>query len=369
MLGVFAVLLKKEFLVLFRGRRGLVTLLLPPLMQLVLFGYAATFDVNRVPIAIMNEDLGPQGRELVARFDGLPLFDVVAQPSHASQIERMIVDGDIVLALRIGQRFSADLDGGRPTDAQVIVDGRILNTAMFAQTYAASVIAQFNRERLTLGGLPQPTAVSVTRAWFNPNLLSHWYIVPGLVAKILMIVTLASAALSLTHERSGGTLARLLVAPLAPSLILGAKVAAALIVGMLQGFALAAIAILWFEVPFRGSLFLLALSLAAMLLSTIGIGTMISSIARTEARAVLCSLLFIVPAVMLSGFATPIAAMPEWIQTLSMVNPLRYFIVAARSLFLRGSGWDAVWPQLWPMALIGTTTLGTAWLFLRRRLD
>ena len=369
MLSQVLALIAKELLVLVRARAGVVALIAPPVLQLFIFGYAATFDVNSVPIAIMNEDHGPQGRELAARFAGSPLFDVVALPTRETEIRPLVDRGQVVMVLRIGQRFSADLSGGQPADVQVIIDGRILNTALTAQGYAALVVAGFNRDHIAANGLARPTALSVTRAWFNPNLLSHWYVIPGLVAKILLIVTVTTTALAVTRERELGTLERLLVAPVTPLQILIGKAVPALATGIAQGIMLSALTIFWFGVPFRGAIVLLAVSLAAMLLSAVGVGLMISSLARTQPQAILGTFLFMVPAIMLSGFATPIASMPQWIQTLTLANPIRYFIVIVRGLFLRGNGWDFVWPQFWPMMLIGIATLTVSYLMIRRRLD
>jgi ABC-2 type transport system permease protein len=360
-------LLLKEFLLLLRAPRGVAALIVPPVLQLMLFGYAATFDVRDVPIAIMNEDQGNSGRELAARFAGSPLFDVVALPTRQSEMRRLIVEGDAVLALHIGQRFSADLGSESAPDLQVIIDGRPLNTALAVQSYASSIIAGFNRDYIAANGLPRPIAATVTRAWFNPNLLSHWYVIPGLVAKVLLIVTLTTSTLAIVRERELGLLERLGASAVSPVQILIGKALPAFLVGFVQGLLLAALTAWWFGVPFRGSLALLAASLAAMLLAAIGIGLLISAATRTQPQAIVMMFLYMVPAIMLSGFATPIASMPGWIQALTTINPIRYFIAIMRSLFLRGSGWDLVWPQLWPMLLIAALSLGAASIVMARR--
>jgi ABC-2 type transport system permease protein len=362
-------LTRKELLVMARAPRGLAALVVPALIQLLLFGYAATFDVERAPMAIMNEDQGLQGRELAARFIGSPLFDVTALTTNETDLRSLIDRGQVVVALHIGQTFSAELGRGSAVDVQVIVDGRILSTAQTVQGYAATVIAEFNRDHVIANGLPRPAAFTVTRAWFNPDLLSHWYVIPGLVAKVLLIVVLTSTALSVAHERELGTLERLLAAPLSPLEILAGKAVPAMAIGFAQGLLLTAVTVGWFGVPFRGAGLLLAVALVAMLLATIGIGLMISTIARTPAQAILGTFAFTVPAVMLSGFATPIASMPEVIQLLTFANPLRYFIRILRDLFLRGSGWEIVWPQVWPMLLIGVVTLAVSHRMLRQGLD
>jgi len=362
-------LIGNELRLLLGAPRGLAALLLPPLLQLLVFGYAATFDVDRAPIAIMNEDPGPHGRDLAARFAASPVLEVVAQPVRDDEVPPLLDAGTVVMVVRIGPRFSAELAAGAAPEVQALLDGRLLNTALTVQSYAAAVVAGFNRDHVAANGLAQLPAFTVTRAWFNPNLLSHWYVVPGLVAKILLIVTLTTVCLSIVREREQGTLDRLLMAPFTALHILLGKLAAALLVGLVQGAAMAAMAVLWFGVPFRGAPALLALCFAAMLLAAIGIGLLISACARTQPQAILATFAVAVPAIMLSGFATPIASMPAWIQAITLVNPIRYFIAVTRTLFLRGGGWDAVWPELLPIIAIALATLAAAWARIRRRLD
>jgi ABC-2 type transport system permease protein len=360
-------LLTKEFLLLLRGRRGLLALALPPILQLMLFGYAATFDVTEAPIAILNEDLGNAGRELAARFAASPLFRLVALPTTEAALRRLVDEGDVVLALRIGQRFSAELGSGTASDLQIVIDGRPLNTALMVQSYAQSIVGGFNRDHIALNGLPRPLAATVTRAWYNPNLLSHWYVIPGLVAKILLIVTLSSATLAIVGEREPGTLERLRASGVSPLQLLLGKLLPALVVGFAQGMLMAALTGWWFEVPFRGSLPLLAAAMGAMLLAAIGIGLLISTAARSQPQAIVAMFACMVPAILLSGFATPIASMPDPIQTLTAINPLRWFIAIMRGLYLRGSGWDQIWPLLWPILLTAGVSLAASWALLARR--
>jgi ABC-2 type transport system permease protein len=367
MAGQLWALIVKEVLLLVRAPRGLAALIVPPVLQLMLFGYAATFDVDNVPIAVMNEDLGNGGRDLAARFAGSPHFAVVALPTREAEMRRLIDDGDVVMAVHIGQRFSADLGSGNVADLQVIIDGRPLNTALIVRSYAAGIIGGFNRDYIAANGLPRPIAATVTRAWFNPNLLSHWYVIPGLVAKVLLIVTLTSSTLAIVRERELGMLERLAAATVTPLQILAGKTLPAFAVGFLQGLLLAALTAWWFGVPFRGTLALLAASLAAMLLAAIGIGLLISAATRTQPQAIIGMFVYMVPAIMLSGFATPIASMPGWVQTLTTINPIRYFIAILRGLYLRGSGWDLVWPELWPILLIAVISLAATWLLLALR--
>jgi ABC-2 type transport system permease protein len=357
----------KEFRVLLRDRRTRTSLVLLPLLQLLIFGYAATFEVTRAPIGILDEDHGPQGRELAARFAGSPMFRVAALPTDDRDIRRLIDNAEVVMMLRIGQRFSAELLSGTLPDVQFIVDGRNLTTASTVQGYAASVLAGFSRDYAAANGLALPTALTVARAWFNPNLLSRWFVVPALIAKLMLVAVLTTAALSFARERELGTLERVFLTRLTPIQLLIGKAVAPLVLGTLQAGLMIVVGVFWFAVPLRGSIGLLSLSMAVGLFSILGVGLLISTVARTQQRAVVGTFMFMIPAVMFSGFATPIASMPDWMQVGTLINPLRYLVAVMRELFLRALGWDFVWPQLWPMALIGLISLALAHRLLMRR--
>lgn len=364
MLAQMIGLLAKEFWLVWSDPRSRLTLIVPPLLQLFVFGYAATFDVNHVPIAILDEDAGTLGRELAARFSGSHTFDVTKLLTSERDIQPLIDDARIMMALHIGPRFSAELLTGRTPNVQIIQDGRRLPTALAAQSYAASIIAAFNADYAATNALSRPAAATVTRAWFNPNLLSHWFIIPGLVAKLVLIATLATTV-SIARERELGCFDRMFTLGLTPLQILTAKSFLPVTVGVLQGSAMSLAAAYWFDVPFRGSVPVLLLSLFVFVISATGIGLMLSARARTQQQATLRIFLFMVPAIMLSGFATPIAAMPDWMQTMTLFDPLRYFNVIMRGLFLRDAGWRFIWAQLWPLALISLTTLTVSYFLIR----
>jgi ABC-2 type transport system permease protein len=269
--------------------------------------------------------------------------------------------------VHVGQTFSRDVIDRRPAVVQLVVDGRESNTALIILGYASRIIADFNRDWLKEHGEAQPPASLVVRAWFNPNLLSRWFIVPGIVALLTLIVTLVVTALTVAREREAGTFEQLLVTPLRPFEILVGKSVPALVIGLVGASVIILAAIFWFEVPFRGDLLLLYVGLFLYVLAVIGVGLMISSISRTQQQAILGAFLFVVPAVILSGFATPIANMPPIIQGVTLFDPMRYFLVIVRGIFLEGLPPEYVYQHLWPMALIAVFTLsGAAWLFRRR---
>ncbi len=357
-------LVVKELLALWKDRKVRFVLLVPPLVQTLVFSYAATFEVRNVALAVWNEDRGPRAHELIARFEGSPAFVRVADIERPAEAAAMIAGRRALAVLHVGQTFSADLAAGRPAGVQLIIDGGRSSTALTIQGYAAAILAEFNREVL---GPAAPRAETVLRAWFNPNLDSQWFIVPGLVALLTVVVTMLITALSVARERELGTFEQLLVTPLTPVEIILGKTVPALIVGFVQASAILLVAVVWFRIPFAGSLALLYAAVGVFLLSAIGIGLAISSLCNTQQQAILGVFMYLAPAIVLSGFATPIANMPAWCQWLTYGNPLRYMLILARGIFLRDLPAALAWAQLWPMALIGAVTLVlAAWLFRRR---
>ncbi len=357
----------KEFLALLRDKRSRFVIIGPPIMQLLVFGFAATYDLNNVPVAIYNEDQGGAARELVSRIEGSPNFQVVAHIQRDSEVAPLINNRDVLLVLHIGQGFSADLLQGDSAPLQAILDGRNSNTAMIAMNYLRTILLKYNSDWLQSQGGRGPQVTLQTRAWYNENLQSRWFIVPGIVGLLTLVVTLLVTALSVAREREAGTFDQLLVTPLRPLDILIGKAIPGIVIGLLEASLIIALMVLLFEIPLRGSLGALYLGIGLFLLSAVGVGLMISAIAVTQQQAVLGAFLFLVPAVILSGFSTPIANMPEPIQWLTYLDPLRYFLVIVRSVTLEGNSYDLLLHQYWPMALIGVVTLALAgWLFRHR---
>lgn len=362
-----AALVVKEVLAIWRDPRSRAVLFGPPLIQLFLFAYAATFDVEAARLAILNEDRSRESRELVARFAASRGFEPVARLRHVSQIEATIDRQKALAVLHLGPTFGADLKRTGTAEVQLIVDGRRSNSALVLIGYAGEIVTAYAGGLAAENDLPGPPAELVTRAWFNPQLESRWFIVPGLVGTLTLVVTTVVAGLSVARERELGTFDQLLVTPLRPLEILIGKTLPALAIGIVEGIFIVAAAVWWFEVPMRGSPVLLALALIVFLLAATGVGLMISAFARTQQQAIVGSFLFLMPAVILSGFATPIANMPEFIQIVTYANPLRYLLVILRGLFLQDLPGDLVLQQLWPMAVIALITGALAvWLFRRR---
>jgi len=360
-------LIAKEFLAVWKDKKSRAVIIGPPLIQLLVFGYAASFDVNHVAMAIYNEDNGVASRDLIARFAGSPTFETIGYLTRESQIPQVIDPRRASLVVHIGQDFSRNLRTNRTAKVQLIVDGRESNTALIVLGYASQVVSGYNRTWVQDHGGALPPASLVVRSWFNPNLESRWFIVPGIVALLTLVVTMVVTALSVAREREVGTFEQLLVTPFRPFEILLGKSVPAMVIGIGEGTVIIVIGIIWFGVPMRGDVVLLYFGMGVYLLAVVGVGLMISSISRTQQQAILGAFLFVVPSVILSGFATPIANMPHLIQDLTLVNPMRYFLVIVRGIFLEGLPMKHVIGQIWPMALIAPATLaGAAWMFRHR---
>jgi ABC-2 type transport system permease protein len=357
----------KELLALWRDPRGRMAVLVPPLVQGLVFGYAATFDLNRLPVAIYDQDGSEPARELLARFTGASAFDQLRALSREGEIAEVIDAREAVLVFHIAPDFARDLLAGDGARLQVILDGRNSNTALIALNYVSGIVDDFNQAWAHARGLPTAPARLEVRSWFNPNLESRWFILPGLVGIITLVLSTLVTALSMAREREEGTFDQLLVTPLRPYEILIGKVMPGVVIGLIGATVLLVVAVFWFHVPFIGSLVLLYAGAVLFLLSAVGTGLMISSFARTQQQALLGAFLFVVPSAILSGFATPLANMPEAVQLVTYANPLRYFLVISRGVFLQDLSLADLWPQLWPMALIGVVTMAAAtWLFQRR---
>ncbi len=365
-LHIFA-LARKEFLALMRDKRSRIIIIVPPIVQLFIFGFAATYDLNDVPVAVYNEDRGGASRELLARIEGSPHFSILHKISSDAEIGALIDNRKVLLVIRPGQRFSADLQRGSPASLQLIIDGRNSNTAMIALNYLRNVVLDFNGEWRREHGQTGPPVKLEMRAWYNENLQSQWFVVPGIVGSLMLVVTLLVTALSVAREREQGTFDQLLVTPLRPVEILVGKAVPGIVIGLLEATLIIVLMVWFFDIPLRGSIPALYLGILLFLVATVGVGLMISAICVTQQQAILGAFLFIVPAVILSGFTTPIANMPVFVQWLTYLDPLRYFLVVVRGVTLEGDGFVLLLHQFWPMAIIGAVTLVLAgWLFRHR---
>lgn len=360
-------LIVKEFITILRDPKSRYVVFVPPIIQFFVFGYAATFDVTNVRYAVLDESRTPESRQLLADFEGSECFRLVASLTSVRQIDKVIDNQEARLVIHFGPRFSKQLLTGEPTALQVIVNGRNSNVALVALSYVNAIVQKFNAE--FAAGRIDPVVIPriETRAWFNANLLSRWYIVAALGGTISMVVVMILTSLSVAREREFGTFDQLLVAPFTPGEILLAKSIPGIAFGMLDSLLLAGAGVWWFGLPFRGSILALVVTLTVFMVSIVGLGLLISALSTTMQQALLGSFVFIMPAVILSGFTTPIENMPGWLQIGTYANPVRFVILALRQIFLEGAGLPEVWPQLWPLAIIAIISLPpAAWLFRHR---
>jgi ABC-2 type transport system permease protein len=362
-----AALMVKEFLALLKDRKSRTVVIFPPIVQLIIFGYAATFDLMHVPYAVYNESPGRSARELLAKFSGSNHFREKARLRHYSQIASLIDRREVLLVIHIGPLFQRNLMTGQPAVVQVIVDGRNSNTALLAFNYVRDIVQRFNQEWSSRYGKRPPSSPLKIRAWFNPNLESRWFFVPGIIGLLTQVVTLLVTALSVAREREQGTFDQLLVTPMKPLEILIGKALPGFLIGTVEATFIILVAVFWFDIPLRGDVLTLYIGILVFLLSAIGVGLMISAFSVTQQQGLMGAFLFMVPAVILSGFATPIDNMPLLIQSITYINPMRYYMVILRGVFLEGTPFALLVNQLWPMAAIGLVTLTVAsWLFRRR---
>lgn len=378
-------IVRKEFRQTLREPRMRVLLFVPPLVQLIVFGFAVNLDVDRVSIAWIDQDSTPASRDLLAAFQGSGRFEVTAAPSSADEAQRLLDRSEIQGIISVLPKFGRDIERGVTGDVQVLVDGTNSNTASIVTSYAGSIISGFAGRKLadqqaaklvgrTLasGGpvsLPLPSLDVRSRVWFNPDLLSRNYFVPGVVVNIVTLVTIMLTAMAIVREKEIGTLEQLMVTPIRPFELMVGKTLPFAAAGLVQVAFITSAALLVFRIPLRGSLVLLFFCTVLYLLTTLGVGLFVSTISRTQQQAVMGSFFFFTPAFMLSGFAFPIRNMPVAVQYLSYLNPVRYFMTIVRGIFLKGTGIPVLWPQMLALAVYGTLILGASALRFHKRLD
>jgi ABC-2 type transport system permease protein len=357
-------LARKELLAVLKDKRSRSSLLIPPVVQALIFGYAATYDLNHVTYAALDQDHSAASHQLLAALDGSGVFERVADLQRASDIATYIDSRRAVLVVQINQNFERQLLSGRGADLQVIADGRNSNTAGTAIGYLGSVVDQFNAAWGGDHGLAPPPVQLVTRAWYNPNLETRWFMIPGMIGTLTLIQTMMLTAMSVAREREQGTFDQLLVTPFRPYEIMAGKALPSMLVGTIQATGVLLVAQLWFHIPFAGSYLTLYAGLMLFLLAAVGIGLLLSAVAATMQQAMLYSMLLIMPFSLLSGLTTPLSSMPDWLQYLTAINPLRYAIDITRRVYLEGAGLNLLLPDLWPLAVLAALSLsGASWMF------
>lgn len=360
-------LIIKEFLAAVQDRKSRFVLIVPPLVQLFIFSYAATLDVSNVSMGILNRDEGSLSYELIERFRGSPTFTNLVYYDNPEQIKDGIDMQRVPCVLQFDESFSRNLLAGKPAEVQAILDGRKSNSTQIILGYIDTIVSTFNSDFKAKQGAPAPKQAIITRNWFNPNLIYTWFTVPGLVGTLAMMTSLIVTAMTIARERELGTFDQLLVSPLSPLEILIGKTIPGVIFGVGQGTIMVLAAVYVFKIPLTGSMFLFYGSLFFFIASVVGIGLFLSSIAKTQQQALLYTFIFLAPAVTLSGFATPVENMPIFLQRLTDINPLKHFLIVSRGVFLKELGYQQVLSHTYPLILIASFNLiGAGWFFKKK---
>ena len=362
------VLIRKEALMIVKDKRSRAILVVPILIQTMLFGYVATYDLNRVEYALLDEDHSFSSRELARRFEASPVFHRVLTLRNSSEIAGVLDRKRALLVLHIGPRFEARLNAGQTVPVQVLVDGRNSNVAGTASGYATGMIEAFSNARLREKGLSGTTLTISGRAWFNPNLETRWNILSGLLAVLAVIQVTVLAGQSVAREKEQGTFDQLLVTPFGPMTIMFGKALPPVLVGLVQSSLVLLMTLYWFGIPFAGSVVLLYLSLILFNLAIVGIGLCVSALTSTMQQAMLYTFTLLMPMILLSGFTTPIMSMPETFRIATLVNPVRYGVELAQRIYLEGAGLEEIRHLFPPLGVMAAITLGTASRLFRRRL-
>ncbi len=358
-------LLRKELLQIFRDPRRKRLVLVAPIIQLLLFGYAVTTDVQNVATVVVDHDGTYESRSLQEAIQAGGYFRVVARYGRSPELARALDAGRATVAIEIPRGFEKNLAAGRGASVQVLVDGTNSNTGTVAQGYLGRIVQQFGLDYAREHGVSLPNGVDLrARAWYNPALLSKVYNVPAVVAALITIMCLLLTSLSVVNEREMGTLEQLMVSPLAASeMILGKTIPVAFI-AFIDLALVVSVALLWFHVPFVGSMTLLVFASTLYILAALGLGLLISTVSKTQQEAFMGMFLVLMPSIILSGFMYPIRSMPVFFQRLTLLNPLRHFMEIVRAIFLKGAGMVDLWPQLAALAIFAVALLSlSVWRF------
>lgn len=349
-------MIRKEFRQMLRDPRSKRMVFVAPIVQLVLFGYAVNTDVRHTKTIVLDRDRTAESRALLDAFAASGYFRVVGRAGRPADLVAALDHGDAVVAVEVPRGFAADLAAGRRASVQILVDGTSANTANVAQGYATQIVAQYAGAEAP--GHPGGGGVDLrSRAWYNPNLESRVYNVPGVIGTIVMMMGLLLTSLAVVREREIGTLEQLMVSPLTPAELILGKTLPVVVVAFVDLVLVTGVALLWFDIPMRGSFPLLLLASLAYILSGLGLGLLISTVSSTQQEAFMAMFFFFLPAIILSGFMYPVENMPALFQYLTLLDPIRHYLVIVRGVFLKGVGLEVLWPQIATLAVMGVMVL------------
>ena len=369
-------IIRKEFLQLRRDPRLLPVVFISPVLQLLLLGYAANLDVRQIPSVVCDLDRSAASRGFIDGFVNSGYFTVRARLERLEEIDPFLDNGKAAMAFVVPRGFGDDLAGGRTASVMVIADGSESQSATIGVNYATMIAGRYAQriilERLERikGAGPQPVLVNAeVRVWYNPELRSRNFMVPGVLGLILMIMTISLASMGIVREKEAGTMEQLIVTPIRPHQLIVGKLLPFVLIGLVEATFVLVVARGWFGVPIRGSVPLLYALCLAFMLNTLGIGLFISTISRTQQQAMFTTIFFIMPMILLGGFVFPVENMPPLFQIVSRVVPTRYFFVIIRGIMLRGAGWAELWDQAAALLVIGTVLFSLSVLRFHKKLD
>lgn len=365
-------MVRKEFIQLFRDPKNIRLLVMSPLIQLMIFGYVMSTDVRLIKVGLLDQAQTRESRMLADSLNANKIFQVTHYTKNAADLEELLLKRKIDMAVKINPDFSDKIRRGDTAAIQVLADGSMSNIASVRIAYTQLVLDMFN-QTLLKELYPQRMEYGKTdvriRSWYNPNLDSRNFFVPGIVAVLIMIISLLFTSMAIIKEREVGTMEQLIVTPMKPIELVLAKTIPYAVIAIIQMIIVTVLAVLWFDIPFYGSFWLLFAATCLFLLTTLGIGLFISTISATQQQAMMTTFFFILPFFMLSGFVFPISNMPLVVQWITLLDPLRFFLVIIRGVFLKGVGLDILWPQYLALAVMGVIVFTGAVLRFRKRLD
>jgi len=364
-------IVRKEFIQTFRDRRMLLPIFVAPVIQLILFGFAVTTDIKNISLAVLDYDRSYESRQLISSFSQSQSFNLDYLLNSYAELEKFIQEGKVKAAVVIPRKFETNLKKGRQPSLQVILDGTDANSATIIASYISQLVARYSENLLTeiRGQMALGMPIIQPRVWYNPNLESSIFMVPGVICLILLLTTLILTSMAITKEREMGTLEQLVVSPIKPwELILG-KTIPFILIGLSDVILIISAGKIIFDLPIRGSLLLLFGVALLFILTTLSLGLFISTISRTQQQAMMTAFFFIIPAMLLSGIFTPIENMPRVVQYITLLNPLRYFGKAVRGILLKGNGIAVLWPQVLALFIFGITASIFSSLRFRKYLE
>lgn len=365
-------LVRKEFIQLMRDKRNRVILVLAPLVQMLVFGYVVNYDISNIRVALDDQSKTKTSREFIAAFEKSGIFHVTHHVRDDRQTEQLLLLGKVDMAVEIGPDFESLIRKGQTAQIQIIADGSVSNMAAMRMAYTTTIIEKFNRDtvrKLYPQHLSYARIDARIRTWYNPNLDSRHFFVPGIVAFLIMLTSLLLTSIAVIREKEAGTMEQLIVTPLKSYEFILGKTIPYIMISLVQLLFIIVTAIYWFEIPLVGSIPLLIFASLIFLLSTLGIGLLISSVSATQQQAMMITFFFLMPFFMLSGFVFPVSNMPTVIQWLTFLNPLRHFLVIIRGIFLKGVGLDVLWPQFLVLVIMGGVVFTMAIARFKKRLD